>query len=251
MASQLSLLDMRELNGALASTHYPGNVDSAIVSERLRKYVQRFGHSMNTRKISLRHDKTVAVEDFAYSLWTYEADNTTHFAFAVSNDDKEYFSCYSNCDFSAYFGDDGLPIEQFAQWDRLRFTERATILSSYRDLVAVNTRKSSDRFAVALMIWYLHRMLYPGPLEEVVATLTSSQAIAPKDIDSWGLLGIVQYRLGNLDAANEAIQRALKNALAPLATATNAWLDTFADGNHSDEAAAFLYLLEAAEELQN
>lgn len=209
MESHLSLADMRATPVTLGAANHPREVDSATIEKRLRSYVQCFGHCLNTREISLRHDVTVAVEDTAYSLWTYEEEDATHFAFAVFHGDMKYFSCYSNYDMSAYFGDDGLTIQQFAQWDRLRFRERELILSRYRELASLDASNPSVRFTLALMVWYLNRMLYPGPMEEAVAALAGSQAIAPRDIESWGLLGIVHYRLGNMDAAKKAIRQAI------------------------------------------
>jgi hypothetical protein len=66
----------------------------------------------------------------------------------------------------------------------------------------------------------------------------------------WGI-GDDSSRHYFVERASAKDKRLLKKALTSLADATSAWLDTFADGEFDDEATAFLYLLEAAEELLN
>jgi hypothetical protein len=66
-------------------------------------------------------------------MWTYNEDDSNHFAYAVFNSEKRHFNGYSNYDFWTHLGDDGLTIEQFSLWDSRTFTERESILSHYRN----------------------------------------------------------------------------------------------------------------------
>lgn len=210
MEPQPSLLDMRTIDVQLATANYPKNVDETTLTAELWNYIQRSGHALSPQRDSFKHKRVVAIDDSIYSLWTYNEDNLIHFAYAVFSPGNRYFSCYSNYDFCAYLGDNGLTIEQFAKWDSLRFKQRESIMSHYRDRATAGEKKSRGQFEYGLMTWYLNQNLYPGPMDEAATALTRACEIAPKNIDAWGLLGIVQYLVGNLDLANQAFQHAIE-----------------------------------------
>lgn len=64
----------------------------------------------------------------------------------------------------------------------------------------------------------------------------------------WGI-GDDAIRGDAVDAASAAEKQALVDALKGKVAAIDAWIDGFAEGELSDEAAAFMYLLEAVEEM--
>lgn len=64
----------------------------------------------------------------------------------------------------------------------------------------------------------------------------------------WGL-GDDAIRGQAVDAVTAAERRALIEALAGKVGAADAWIASFAEGEMPDEAAAFMYLLEAVEEM--
>ena len=64
----------------------------------------------------------------------------------------------------------------------------------------------------------------------------------------WGIGDDVD-RNAKVDRATDAERAELKNAIDPLATRITAWLDSFPVGSMSDEAAAFMYMQLALEEM--
>jgi len=64
----------------------------------------------------------------------------------------------------------------------------------------------------------------------------------------WGIGDDVD-RNAKVDKATDAERAELKNAVDPLSTRITAWLDSFPSGAMSDEAAAFMYMQLALEEM--
>jgi len=64
----------------------------------------------------------------------------------------------------------------------------------------------------------------------------------------WGIGDDVD-RNAKVDKATDAERAELKNAIDPLSTRITAWLDSFPAGSMSDEAAAFMYMQLALEEM--
>lgn len=64
----------------------------------------------------------------------------------------------------------------------------------------------------------------------------------------WGIGDDVD-RNAKVDKASDAERAELKNAVDPLSARITAWLDSFPSGAMSDEAAAFMYMQLALEEM--
>lgn len=64
----------------------------------------------------------------------------------------------------------------------------------------------------------------------------------------WGI-GDDVIRLAKVDRATAAEREELKSAVDPLSARITAWLDSFPVGGMSDEAAAFMYMQLALEEM--
>jgi len=64
----------------------------------------------------------------------------------------------------------------------------------------------------------------------------------------WGIGDDVD-RNAKVDKATDSERAELKNAVDPLSTRITAWLDSFPSGAMSDEAAAFMYMQLALEEM--
>jgi hypothetical protein len=64
----------------------------------------------------------------------------------------------------------------------------------------------------------------------------------------WGIGDDVD-RNAKVDKATDAERAELKNAVDPLSIRITAWLDSFPEGAMSDEAAAFMYMQLALEEM--
>lgn len=64
----------------------------------------------------------------------------------------------------------------------------------------------------------------------------------------WGIGDDVE-RLAKVDAATPAQRAELRNGLAPHQARITAWLDSFGDGQMSEEAATFMYMQLAVEEM--
>jgi hypothetical protein len=66
--------------------------------------------------------------------------------------------------------------------------------------------------------------------------------------ERWGIGDDVE-RNAKVDKATDAERADLKNAVDPLSNRITAWLDSFPSGAMSDEAAAFMYMQLALEEM--
>jgi hypothetical protein len=87
------------------------------------------------------------------------------------------------------------------------------------------------------------------------APLQLDASKVPEDLRSlvplaarWGIGDDVD-RNAKVDRATEAERAELKNAVDPLSNRITAWLDSFPSGSMSDEAAAFMYMQLALEEM--
>ena len=87
------------------------------------------------------------------------------------------------------------------------------------------------------------------------APLELDASKVPEDLRSlvplaarWGIGDDVD-RNAKVDRATDAERAELKNAVDPLSTRITAWLDSFPVGSMSDEAAAFMYMQLALEEM--
>ena len=66
--------------------------------------------------------------------------------------------------------------------------------------------------------------------------------------ERWGIGDDVD-RNAKVDKATDAERAELKNAIDPVSTRITAWLDSFPSGAMTDEAAAFMYMQLALEEM--
>jgi hypothetical protein len=87
------------------------------------------------------------------------------------------------------------------------------------------------------------------------AALQLDASKVPEDLRSlvplaarWGIGDDVD-RNAKVDKATDAERAELKNAVDPLSSRITAWLDSFPEGAMSDEAAAFMYMQLALEEM--
>ena len=87
----------------------------------------------------------------------------------------------------------------------------------------------------------------PGPRLDAAKVPEDIRALVPL-AERWGIGDDVD-RAQLVDSATQTEKDALRSEVAPHAQQINAWLDTFKEGAMTDEAAAFMYMLLALDEM--
>ena len=98
-----------------------------------------------------------------------------------------------------------------------------------------------------------------APPAQAATTVTAVPRLDPQTVPAdlrhliplaqrWGIGDDVE-RLAQVDAATSAQRAELRNALAPHQARVTAWLNSFGDGQMSEEAATFMYMQLAVEEM--
>ncbi len=95
----------------------------------------------------------------------------------------------------------------------------------------------------------------PGGSSDTAVQRLNPQQV-PEDLrhlvplaERWGIGDDVE-RIEKVDRATPAEREELRTAVEPVHARITAWLDTFGQGAMSDEAAAFMYMQLALEEMQ-